>query len=433
MLEFPSMDTITIGEAFDTQLGKMLSSEAKSASKKYPYITNRNVRWGRLDLSGLGEMGFTTADRQRLTLLPQDLVVCEGGEIGRCAMWLDDKFTCYFQNSIHRMRTIRPDIYPLFYLYVMEYLGKHDVFFRLAGQTSIAHLTQDSLRSVVIPHPDIDTQIYVANVLSSVDTMILDTESCIDKLTQFKRGILYDLMTYGVDENGKIRDPLSNPEIFVNSDLGQLPREWKIRSLADVSVVKPSNVDKKTDPSERPILLCNYMDVYSNDFIDDSLEFMQASATRQEIQTFELKSGDVIITKDSETPYDIAVPAVVPTELSDMIVCGYHLTLIRPIHDVILGEFLAMALQTRIVNSHFVRSANGSTRYGITLSATEEALIPVPPLEEQRRIVEAYNLSNSRLNDEVNQLMDLEKMRDGLMDDLLSGRVRVPEFVGVNV
>src|SRR5216683_1568212 len=108
-----------------------------------------------------------------------------------------------------------------------------------------------------------------------------------------------------------------------------LPKDWRRVSLRSVAEVRFSNVDKKTSPGELPVRLCNYMDVYANDYIVSGMPFMHASATKSEIARFRLQQGDVIITKDSETPDDIGIPAVVD-DAAENLVCGYHLALIRP-------------------------------------------------------------------------------------------------------
>src|SRR5438105_6589456 len=103
--------------------------------------------------------------------------------------------------------------------------------------------------------------------------------------------------------------------------------EWpasKLRSVADVRV---SNVDKKFYAAETPVRRCNYRDVYANDYVTAAIDFMTASASKMEIERFGLMAGDVVITKDSETPDDIGVSAVIAEQLSGL-VCGYHLALI---------------------------------------------------------------------------------------------------------
>ena len=114
---------------------------------------------------------------------------------------------------------------------------------------------------------------------------------------------------------------------------------WPTQRLKFVASVMPSNVDKLTDPDDVPVQLCNYVDVYKNDRITGDMEFMPASATPAQIARFALRGGDVLITKDSETPDDIAVPAYVDSSAAG-VVCGYHLALLRPITGRMLGGYL---------------------------------------------------------------------------------------------
>jgi type I restriction enzyme S subunit len=107
---------------------------------------------------------------------------------------------------------------------------------------------------------------------------------------------------------------------------------WESKPLKAVSNYSVSNVDKFTTDNEIPIRLCNYTDVYNNEFIRLDLDFMQATATADEIRKFGLLVDDVIITKDSESWDDIGIPAIVQETASDL-VCGYHLAVLRPIAD----------------------------------------------------------------------------------------------------
>ena len=100
--------------------------------------------------------------------------------------------------------------------------------------------------------------------------------------------------------------------------------EWQVFNLDELADIRVSNVDKKSLPGETSVRLCNYMDVYSNDYITKDLEFMEATASVAECEKFKVELGDVLITKDSETPDDIGIPSVTLDEM-DNFVCGYHL------------------------------------------------------------------------------------------------------------
>ena len=139
--------------------------------------------------------------------------------------------------------------------------------------------------------------------------------------------------------------------------IGEIPKEWDCIKIKHITDVKISNVDKKSKPSEPAVLLCNYTDVYNNEFIVHNLDFMKATASLEQIKKLSLGKGNVIITKDSETADDIAVPALVTEDL-DNVVCGYHLALIRP-NDEIEGDYLFRLLESKQINDQFSIAANG--------------------------------------------------------------------------
>lgn len=148
--------------------------------------------------------------------------------------------------------------------------------------------------------------------------------------------------------------------------------------------IRNSNVDKKSDEAETPVLLCNYVDVYYNDFITPSIEFMEASASSDEIRRFSLRRGDVLITKDSEMWNDIAIPTYVDDEMS-RVLCGYHLAMIRPHADRMCGEYLFRAFTAHGIRDQFRVRANGITRYGLSVDAITSALFPVPSARRAAR------------------------------------------------
>ncbi|MBY5928925.1 MULTISPECIES: restriction endonuclease subunit S [Gammaproteobacteria] len=165
--------------------------------------------------------------------------------------------------------------------------------------------------------------------------------------------------------------------------LGDIPAHWTTKKLKFLAVVQPSNVDKKTIEDEVPVLLCNYTDVYKNEHIDGSLSFMGATATKEEIKKFTVELGDVIVTKDSEDRNDIAIPASASENVKNL-VCGYHLTQIKPKH--LDGRFLLRLFQSKGFNAQFIVAANGVTRFGLPQNAIANAVSPVPPIEEQKTI-----------------------------------------------
>lgn len=162
---------------------------------------------------------------------------------------------------------------------------------------------------------------------------------------------------------------------------------WREVRLGDVAEVVVSNVDKKSRVDEVPVHLCNYTDVYNAMAIRPTKSFMRATATPAEIQRFRLDVGDVVITKDSEDPTDIAIPALVEKTAPNL-VCGYHLAIVRPGPNV-NGRFLKYCFDLPKTRHYFAARANGATRFGLTVRTIAEAKIQIPTLSEQERIAEA--------------------------------------------
>ena len=196
-------------------------------------------------------------------------------------------------------------------------------------------------------------------------------------------------------------------------------KNWDVKKLRDLADIRVSNVDKKIYPSERPVKLCNYMDVYTNEYIDGSIQFMEGSANDAEIERFGLNIGDVIITKDSETPDDIGIPTVIHEQI-DNLVCGYHLALIRPDNEKIDSIFLSKYLSTSRVANYFALHASGSTRFGLPIGAIESVEILTPPIKEQTQIATILSTIDRAIEQTEALIAKQQRIKTGLMQDLLT-------------
>jgi type I restriction enzyme S subunit len=170
-----------------------------------------------------------------------------------------------------------------------------------------------------------------------------------------------------------------------------------VKPLRAVAGFVASNVDKIPVVGERHVRLCNYSDVYNNEYVTLRLDFMKGTATEDEVRRFGLRVGDVLITKDSESWDDIAIPAMV-AETADDLVCGYHLALLRPNGTVLSGRFLLRCLQAKVLRVQLELAANGVTRFGLPKSAIGGLRLPVPPLDRQVVIAEFLDRETARID-----------------------------------
>lgn len=207
--------------------------------------------------------------------------------------------------------------------------------------------------------------------------------------------------------------------------------KWTQEPLGNIAEILPSNVDKKSIQGEQSVLLCNYMDVYANEYITGNVTFMEATATQAEIVRFRVKSGDVLLTKDSETPDDIGIPAVVLDDI-DNLVCGYHLALLRVNKDRVDPIYLLKQLATTETSNYFARHANGSTRYGLSYGSITETPIPLAPLAQQQRIAEILSTIDETIEQTESLIAKMQQIKAGLMHDLFTrgitpdGKLRPP-------
>ena len=198
-----------------------------------------------------------------------------------------------------------------------------------------------------------------------------------------------------------------------------MPDGWKIVRLGDVADIAFSGVDKKTVEGEVPVELCNYTDVFYNRRIRVGMKLMTATATTVERDTWSLKKGDVLFTKDSETSDEIGVPSYVSDDMPNVL-CGYHLGLARPSSDLAYGAFLARDLASRVSAQEFSRIANGVTRFGLTLDATRNLPILLPPLPEQRAIAAVLDTIDDAIEGTEAVIASTERLRDALLHEILT-------------
>ncbi len=209
------------------------------------------------------------------------------------------------------------------------------------------------------PLPPIKRQQEILRVLEKMELISLKNEALIQN-GEFLSRLILQKKTYHIDTD-----------------------KQKV-TLSQIATIVNSPVDKKTKKGESSVKLCNYMDAYNNREITSEIDFMRASASQNEINKFSLYRGDVVITKDSETPDDIGVPTFIAEDIPDL-VCGYHLAILRP-NKTVSGKYLSYVLSSSKARHDFAPYAQGITRFGLSSDAYKTIKIYRPSLEEQNKI-----------------------------------------------
>lgn len=189
-------EVLRVDELFDIQQGKQVSKKNRAGDNQRPFLRTKNVYWGRLDLTDLDAMHFSRDEQKRLALKQGDLLVCEGGWVGRTAIWGGDIEGCLFQNHLHRLRRKEENILPEFALhwfwFAFEFGG---VYFGRKNDTTIPNLSKSRLGELLMPCPQREEQAQIAEAISSIWEQARERRRQAELYTELKDAVTADLMT----------------------------------------------------------------------------------------------------------------------------------------------------------------------------------------------------------------------------------------------
>lgn len=403
-------------------LGKItetITSGSRDWAQYYSDVGSKFIRMTNLPRDGiylkLDDLKYVdvksdSSDGQRTSLNPGDILISITAELGKIG-WVPDNLGEAFINqhtALVRLKSKFTD--PKFVAYLLSSKEMNHKINRLNDSGAKAGLNLSTIRAIPLSLPPLPEQRKIAAILSTWDKAISTTERLIDNSKQQKKALMQQLLTGKkrlLDDSGK---PFEG--------------EWQVYALNKIAEVIVSPVDKKTEDGELSVELCNYTDVYYNHHITRKIQFMKATATKSEIAKYTLKKGDVIITKDSETPGDIAVPALVAEDLQG-VVCGYHLAIIRPKHHIVDGAFLNYLFSMQKTRYYFFTLATGATRFGLSVGGINKAHFSIPDIKEQQKIATILTTADQEIERLKDSLLALKQEKKALMQQMLTGKRRV--------
>jgi type I restriction enzyme S subunit len=212
---------------YEVQLGKMLDTKRSAANKPLP-TRNVDVQWGSINVENLPVMDFSPSDTQRFALKVGDLLVCEGGEVGRAAIWHGQLADCYYQKALHRVRPRRSDQEPRFLFFALHAAAHRGVFVAGSNPNTIDHLTAEKLRVHRFPFPSPAAQRAIADFLdrktAAIDALTHKKERLIELLQEKRLALITQAVTKGLDPTV----PMKNSAI---EWLGEIPAHWEIKPI----------------------------------------------------------------------------------------------------------------------------------------------------------------------------------------------------------
>lgn len=395
-----------LGAKFEIQLGKMLSPASASGYELRPYLRNVNVQWDRLDLDDVAEMSFDTADRLRYALRPGDLLVCEGGEVGRAALWNGDLVDCYYQKALHRVRPYRRDS-TRFLMYALMAAAHLGVFENEGNTSTFVHLTAEKLRAHRFPWPPTEEQRAIADYL---DAETARTDAIV-RARREQHGLLDQR------EFAMLSQTLVPPSVPMS----------RLRFMASIQsgLTVDAQRDGGSDAVTRPYL--RVANVHADELVLDSVTEITVPRTLAERCT--LLYGDVLMTEGGDldklgrgTMWRGELPGALHQN---------HVFAVRPHPGMLDPEYLALLTRTLHARSYFERT--GSKTTGLASTSSEKiGGLPVPALglEAQAELVaevtarvEQMRSFRSRLSHQIDLLLE---RRQALITAAVTGQLEIP-------
>jgi len=380
----------TLGDLFQFQQGKAVSPKSRIGISPQSFLRTANVLWGRLDLSALDRMDFSEDETIKLALRPRDLLICEGGDVGRTAMWRGEIATCCYQNHIHRLRPKRENIFSEYYMYWMQagllllglYIGQDN-------RTTIPNLSAGRLKSFVVPFPPLPEQKKIACILSTVQTAIQKAERVIAATKEFKKSLMKHLFTYGpVSIVGAENVPLKETEI------GLVPEHWEVKPLIEVATLQRGKDLPKQEQvwGKHPIVGSSGIMGYHN----------QAPCKGPGVITGRSGSiGNLTYIEEDYWPHNTGLYVKDFHNNNPKFI--YYL-----LHLVDVRKY-ATGVSVPTLNRNFIHAA----------------MLPVPACEIQQYIADTLTVVDRRIETEENKKKALEALFQTLLKNFMTGKIRV--------
>jgi type I restriction enzyme S subunit len=290
------------------------------------------------------------------------------------------------------------------YLYYVVHRPLDIIEYRV-GQTTVKHLSTNHFDTVFIPFPPLPEQRRIASILSTVDEAIQRVDEAIARTERLKRGLMQRLLTRGIGHKE-----------FKDTEIGRIPKGWAAVRLKEITL-PTENIDPRSE-TEREFKYVDITSIENLAIIDWSLINSNNAPSRARQL---IKAKDVIFA--TTRPY-LKNVAIVPEELDDQI-CSTGFCVIRPNEEFTISEWIFYNILTERFIHKISSKMKGATYPAVSDKDVLSEKIPRPPLPEQQKITEILSTVDKKLELERKRMEKLERIKKGLMNDLLTGKVRV--------
>ncbi len=404
----------TIGNLFEIKQGKSLSRREQTGKQRKPFLRTANVLWGRLDLKDLDEMDFSPTECEALTLQSGDLLVCEGGDIGRTAVWRNELAECYYQNHLHRLRARNRRVNPYFMMFWMQAaITQLRVYEGFGNKTTIPNLSQSRLSQFVIPVPDYSEQTKIAAVLWKVQQAVETEAAIVRNARDLKKSLLRRLFTHGL-----------RGESLKETELGPLPESWKVVQLAEIREFLQYGTSERCELAAKGLPVLRIPNVIGGKI--DTSELKYADLRGSVAKNLSLTDGDLVFVRTNGQREYVGRSAVYKGQPEGALFASY-LIRARLMKDRVNPDFLQAYTMTDNGRSFLSGRSHGAAdgKFNINTETINSMLVPLPSLDEQREIAGILQSVDAKIAVHEAKQRALKDLFKTLLHQLMTAQLRV--------
>ena len=368
-------------EIATSQLGETLDAN-KNKGLPYPYLCAANIGMGYFNLSNVKEILLDDSELEKYLVRKGDLLICEGGDSGRCAIW-ESEDPIYYQNALHRVR-FNDDIHNKFIMYYLHYYKKVGIIDKLSHGQTIKHFTQKGLSKLSFRMPTISEQKGIASELDAIQTMIDGYKAHISDFDELAKSLFLD--TLG--------DPVINE------------KKWQIKSLSSLcnkmSTGPFGSMLHKSDYVVEGIPSVNPQNIKGSKVVIDGIAKVSYQKA-EELSKYYLKENDIILARRG----DLSKCAIITPKEQGWL-CGtgsffLHIEEVLPI--VFYYQFTSKSIQ-----KHLLEKSIGATMPNLNQGILSKLMIPVPPIDIQQKFASQIEAIDKQKAILCEQLADAEQL-----------------------
>jgi type I restriction enzyme, S subunit len=410
---------------FAVQQGKQVSKTKRIGENQRPFLRTKNVLWGGLDLSDLDAMHFTEEEGKRLALHPGDLLVCEGGDIGRTAIWNGALPNCCYQNHLHRARLrdrgVADSKFALYWLWYAFEVGS--VYFGRGNVTTIPNLSQSRLCELPLPVPPLHEQQKIASVLGLVQRAIEQQERLLALTVELKKALLHQLFTQGLR---------SEPQ--KQTEIGPVPETWELTELGNVvhffcGFAFKSEEDVKTSNTQ----LVRMGNLYQNKLDLTRSPIFYPDEFAQRYPRFVLKTGDLIMSLTGTSGKEDYGFTVELKGLPKTLLLNQRIARIDLISGRLTKDFLFYFLLSRKFLDYLYPTAKGMKQANLSTHAMKRLKVAIPSVDEQKELVIYFRTIDRKIEIHQAKVDSLRALFRTLLHQLMTAKIRINSIIGENL